>query len=171
MRIFKNILIGLTYVCGAFRIVCFFKACSTGGTCSGDILSAVDLDLPKYKVISEDNNLDRGAGHMDWFMYDVKFSTEDSTSLIKQLKEKGWGKGPVAYYKSVEIDEDLSYHAEVIPAQGTAPLGVNVDALYGIIYIFPAWLAFVFVAVLWLTYWFVVRLITAFRKDEAEDNT
>ena len=166
MKIIKHLVVATEVLCALGILWCVCRLCIMGGTKAEDILSAVEIDLPNYEITSEDNNLDRGASSFDWFQYTVSFSPQNS-DLIDKLNKDNWKKKNDDYWKSVEVDEDLSYSAHVNPAKGTAQLKVEIDELYGIIDLTIIFIL-IFISLLVGTIYGTTWLVVKYKKKKIE---
>lgn len=161
MKLFNRIIIVLEIVCAIGILWCiikfFFLAPGSG---PDEILSAVDLKLPDYKIENTSDNLDRGASRFDNFTYEITFSPQEET-LLKQLQGRGWQKQYNLYTKTIEVDEDLTYSAFVNPQIGSATLDVMIDEDYSQYYIMYAILILVSALVI-AGVWGIVKLYKKF---------
>mgnify|MGYP003299726653 CR=1 FL=1 len=133
-----------------------------------DILSAVDLDIPEYKIVSEDNNLDRGASRWDWHSYEISFPIDDTTKILRQLKSDGWKYDfkHANYYKSKVIDADLAYSATVYPKESKARLEVEIDELYNFVDILII-IAIAFLGISWGVLYLIIKWIHERRNKQS----
>lgn len=132
MKLFRGVIYIINVLMLLGVVFCLGHMLFADGTSPKDILSALDLDLPKYEIVSPEDNLDRSASAWDWYYYKVSFSSQDSSALTTQLIQKGWDYEDEEYSNSkVEgFDSDIIYSAHVSPSTGTAILEVEMDEFY-----------------------------------------
>ncbi len=125
-----------------------------------DVLSALDLDLSTYQITSSDNNLDRGSSRWDWYSYEISFPLDDTTKILKQLESNGWEYNSKngSYWKSQEVDGDLTYSSSVYPKEGKARLQVDIDEMYRARDIFMAFFIAIIFILIGIIYLIVKKL-------------
>lgn len=148
MKDLKKLIIGLECLCLIGIVICTIMYLSPQKKGVDYMLSALDLEIPQYEIISNE----------DWshgYEYDISFSTDYAASIIQQFenrKEK-WtiqGLNCVYYDLGCEYDEteccfhlhctdstaeDYHYSASVYPQKGTAHLGMGFEFREGFIWV------------------------------------
>ena len=157
---FKRIVVALGIICAVVIIVRLVLYFFNDNVNPDFILSEVELDLPKYEIIYRHGGLDYEVEDLKYrYMFELKFSPEDSASLTKQLKEKGWRQEFDMFYVESAVD-DLEYCLQVFPDKGKAYLDIDKDYFAGIMitggifYIMIALFYFVGpILIVWLIIW------------------
>lgn len=171
MKAFSLITKVLLALCGIAIAYFLLHAKFATYTEPNDVLSAVDLDIPEYKIVSEDNNLDRGASRWNNFRYEITYPLKDTTYILKQLRSNDWDLEGERYWKSKQIDEDLIYSVIVLnpdpsvcPDEGRAFLEVDIDELYNLGDIFMI-IVITFFGIFWGVLYLIIKWIDKRNKQ------